>query len=796
MLRLRFDLQRFADTELTSLAPELIMQAWARDTWDNGKKKSFFDKFTGTDPTSIIQLREELLKGDGDAINIPLLMPLTGTGIEGDNVLEGKSEWLATKIDNMIFSALTDSPTSDRIVYGGTATSIGSIGAADTFDTKIIGRAKRLALANENTQIKPVKVDGRDTFVMVIDQWMARDLKADESFQAAQQYANIRGQDNPIFTGALGWYDGVVIHVSNRIPRDTTGSGGTTVGHGLFLGAQAAVFAVGNQPTWDEKESGRPALTINRIKPLMNLLSGWQRTNRYDIDFLARTPDDGDVCAVRKGITKYILDRCEYASEESAVFLDCAIGGLGYFFVGYEYDDDGSDGEAYVRREDPFGIYVDPEAHKADFSDAKYICRAKWVDKEELKSIYPEHSAAIDAQYNIYDNIEKEHAPSRDELLWYKRELQKVRLVELWYKRREQKAIYTLLTGEEISEEQLTPEMFLLGMIGAVKTVNVTNVRVAGIGGDEISAGFVRDLKDPQREINKRRIQQLHILNTTGNGGGWIEEDAMSEKEFAEFERHGATPGHFQRVRPMALSGQKILERQVGSYPAGLAQAEAQATADLTAISGINEALMGTDIPSAASGRAIELKQKQAIPQFYTEDKVYRVEAINGQQYIRVNQQVLEQDAMGRAIVSTMNDLSQGEFDIVIADVEASTTQRQAQMWNLMDAVSKLGVPGDIVFDIILDLSDIPSKEEYSVRVMINQLYPGLAAQMTAEEAQQQEAAVQQQMMQLPNEVQSPEDFDQQIALAQMINGNNQPQSEPLTKPALDSIRQGLTHAM
>ena len=41
-----------------------------------------------------------------------------------------------------------------------------------------------------------------------------------------------------------------------------------------------------------------------------------------------------------------------------------------------------------------------------------------------------------------------------------------------------------------------------------------------GIGGDEIPAGFVRDLKDPQREINKRRIQQLDILNKIGNGGG------------------------------------------------------------------------------------------------------------------------------------------------------------------------------------------------------------------------------------------------------------------------------------
>ena len=34
-----------------------------------------------------------------------------------------------------------------------------------------------------------------------------------------------------------------------------------------------------------------------------------------------------------------------------------------------------------------------------------------------------------------------------------------------------------------------------------------------------------------------------------------------------------------------------------------------------------------------------------------------------------------------------------------------------------------------------------PRIAEYSVRVMINQLYPGLSDQMAAEEAQQQEAA-------------------------------------------------------
>lgn len=46
-----------------------------------------------------------------------------------------------------------------------------------------------------------------------------------------------------------------------------------------------------------------------------------------------------------------------------------------------------------------------------------------------------------------------------------------------------------------------------------------------GVG--DVPAGFVRDLKDAQREVNKRRIQELHLLNTTANGGGWIEEEAV-----------------------------------------------------------------------------------------------------------------------------------------------------------------------------------------------------------------------------------------------------------------------------
>lgn len=282
-----------ADTTIT-VAPNLVQQAWAKDTWSSAWHKAFFEKFTGTTAGSIVQVKTELKKEKGDSITIPLLMPLTGTGVTGDNKLEGNeealqyrdfqvylnqlrnavrltgkfdeqktqinmrkdakdalSDWLATRVDKELFKVLTENPTANRVVCAGKATDAASITAADTFSVDMIGKAKRRATQDEDTMVRPVKVDGVDTYVMIIDQWQARDLMNDQKWLDAQQHANIRGEKNPIFTGALGMYNGVVVHQCNRLTREANASG-VKVGHALFLGAQAAVMAVGANPEWNE----------------------------------------------------------------------------------------------------------------------------------------------------------------------------------------------------------------------------------------------------------------------------------------------------------------------------------------------------------------------------------------------------------------------------------------------------------------------------------------------------------------------------------------------------------------
>lgn len=282
-----------ANTTIT-IAPNLVQKAWAKATWEAGIHKAFFEKFTGTDAGSIVQVKEELKKEKGDSINIPLLMPLSGAGVTGDNTLEGNeealiyrdfsvsldqlrnavrltgkfdeqktqinmrqdakaalSDWLATTIDKKIFDVLSTDPTASRVVYGGSATSVDAITADSVFNTALIGKAKRLAMADEDTMVKPVRINGADYYVMVIDQYQARDLQNDDKWLEAQQHANVRGEQNPIFTGALGMYNGVVIHQCNRVKREDNATK-IKVSHGLLLGAQAAVMAVGNDPEWNE----------------------------------------------------------------------------------------------------------------------------------------------------------------------------------------------------------------------------------------------------------------------------------------------------------------------------------------------------------------------------------------------------------------------------------------------------------------------------------------------------------------------------------------------------------------
>ena len=286
------NLQMFANTTV----PEaLVQKAWAKQLWKEAEKDNFFAKFTGTDQNSIIQIKTELKKDKGDKITIPLVMRLTGEGVTGDNQLEGNEEalqfydcgvvvdqirhavrlegqmeeqktslnlraaakdglktWLTEKQEKMIVKALTANPTSEHTVFAGARTSENTITASDVMTTDLISKAARKA-KTLSPKINRVTVNGKKYYVMLVDNYQARDLKADPKWVEAQKYCAERGVDNPIFSGMLGVWDGVVLHEYENLLRTTTGAASAKVGHALLLGCQAGIKAIAKEPSWKEK---------------------------------------------------------------------------------------------------------------------------------------------------------------------------------------------------------------------------------------------------------------------------------------------------------------------------------------------------------------------------------------------------------------------------------------------------------------------------------------------------------------------------------------------------------------
>lgn len=72
----------------------LTRKRWAKDLFPIMLKETEINDLIGRGPDSIIQLRTELGKGEGDKITFGIKLPLTGAGIVGRNPVEGNEEKL------------------------------------------------------------------------------------------------------------------------------------------------------------------------------------------------------------------------------------------------------------------------------------------------------------------------------------------------------------------------------------------------------------------------------------------------------------------------------------------------------------------------------------------------------------------------------------------------------------------------------------------------------------------------------------------------------------------------------
>ena len=286
-------------------ASGLEVSRWAKELQVEVGKEIYFSKFMGEGPGNAIHVKQ-VEEGVGKDVTFGLVLQLTGSAITGDSTLEGNEQDLATYsntvslnqkrlavrdtgkfenskvlynfrstaldllkqqyaelIDADIFSALT-ATTANHAYYSAEAGGYSAdgtdpktaLGAGDKIALDDISAMKTIAKIGGafNYKIRPLRVDGKEYYVLILHPEVAYDLFTLSDWQTAQREAQVRGNDNPLFSGALGVWDGVVVHSHESISTFDDGGGAAVKGaRNIFMGAQAACFADNSGMNWIEK---------------------------------------------------------------------------------------------------------------------------------------------------------------------------------------------------------------------------------------------------------------------------------------------------------------------------------------------------------------------------------------------------------------------------------------------------------------------------------------------------------------------------------------------------------------
>lgn len=286
-------------------ASGLQVSRWAKELQSEVSKGVYFSKFMGEGPGNAIHVKQ-MEEGKGKDVTFGLVSQLSGSAITGDSSLEGNEQSLSTfsntvstnqkrlavrdtgkfanskvlydfrstsldllktqyseLIDADIFSALSATSGTHAYYRADATTSVygtsdpkGDLATNDSITLADISAMKTLAQigGSANYRMRPIRVDGNDYYVLVLHPEVAYDLFELEAFQKIQREAQQRGDSNPLFKGALGIYNGVVIHAHEGVNTFDNGGGAAVKGaRNLFMGAQAACFAESSDMMWVEK---------------------------------------------------------------------------------------------------------------------------------------------------------------------------------------------------------------------------------------------------------------------------------------------------------------------------------------------------------------------------------------------------------------------------------------------------------------------------------------------------------------------------------------------------------------
>ena len=414
------------------------------------------------------------------------------------------------------------------------------------------------------------------------------------------------------------------------------------------------------------------ALTINKIYPNIQLLVGIESQNRTDAKAFPIGKEDDVKGDIVTALLKDVNRNAGLDYKHSEQFEDGLICGEGWLEPYLDYSDHPLFAKMKFRTADYNQFYPDPNAKEYDFSDGQFMDKVSFgLTEDQILMLYPELkdklgnitgklsldtalgnsiwatiTSAVDRV--MYKNSSNADSPEQIEeptydLLehYYKKYVLKYWVASYQHGLKEaaskeeaenyvkmenamlpagvqpavviKRTVYeiwccTYVGNEKVSEDKAWYFPRWKGWPGVPYRAKWKKIPLRGDNFEILTQGITRGMKSIQMEFNKRRTQELRILNTSANSGWLTAKDSWVDPD--KVEKFGSTPGVNLEYDPTAGPPPQRLEPVQLSQ--GHAQLAAEHSEDMKTESGINAEQLAME-SGERSGRAIALRQKQGL---------------------------------------------------------------------------------------------------------------------------------------------------------------------------------------
>jgi len=545
----------------------------------------------------------------------------------------------------------------------------------------------------------------------------------------------------------------------------------------------------------------RPVLTINKLDTFCRQVTNQQRQQRPRIKVHAtNTQADQKTAEVISGVVRHIEvnSNADHAYDNA---FDYAVRmGWGYWRVTTKYvREDSFDQEIYIEPVDnPFTIYWDPNSIAPDGSDAEKCLITTMMPKDVFRALYPDLDDGTSFTQRGTGDSQSEWITKED-----------IRVAEYFYTVREKATLYHLSDGsakfadgkdffERISLAGLTVIGERSSFKKTIKWKKMTAIEVIEerdwpgryipvvpcygrhvvIGNKRKKFGMIRHAKDPQRMYN---FWQTSITESIALApkAKWIMAEGQDEGHENEWAQANIKSTAYLRYKQRDIDGQPApppQRLQPEPPPAGVMAAAGAINDDLQAIMGIFDP---NQMPTGnISGKALNGQQQQVdltnydyydnltrsiahtgkiildlIPKIYDSERVMRIIGDDGKpDLITLNQR--------NAVGEVLNDVTVGEYDVVMETGPGYNSKRQEAVDSMMGMLSADPTLMQTAGDLIFRNMDFPGADTIADR---------LATLNPLSQVDEKSPVPPQIQMQLAQSKQQMEQMGQQIQQLQMV---------------------------